>query len=309
LPPQSAVRILISDQNFGDDASVERSLAEAVGAEVVVASCRSEEDVAAALESNRPDVLLVQFAPVGARALAAADGLAAIVRYGVGLDNVDVIAARSAGIAVAAIPDYCVEEVADHTIGLVLAIERGIVELAEQTRVGGWDFRAAGPVRRLRGRTLGLVGLGQIARAVAKRAAAFGLLVHAYDPNVPDADAATLDDLLRQADILSLHVPLTDETRGLLGRRELALLPPGAIVINTARGGLVDEDALAEALAGGRLRGAGLDVLSAEPPGPEHPLRYAPGVVLTPHAAWFSEAAVLDLRRKAVEKAMELAGR
>jgi D-3-phosphoglycerate dehydrogenase / 2-oxoglutarate reductase len=309
LAPESAMRILISDQNFGDDAALERGLVEAAGGELVVTACGSEDELADALAEHRPDVLLVQFAPVGVRALEAANGLVGIVRYGVGLDNVDVSAARSAGVAVVPIPDYCIDEVADHTIALLLAVERGIVDLATQTRAGGWDFRAAGVVRRLRRRTFGLVGFGRIARAVAERASGFGLRVIAYDPNVPDAGTESLDELLGQADVLSLHVPLTEETRGLVGRRELALLPRGAVVLNTSRGGLVDETALAEALAAGRLRGAGLDVLIHEPPGADHPLRSAPGVVLTPHAAWFSDSAVLDLRRKAIEKALELGRR
>ncbi len=310
------MRILIADQNFGDDARVERELIEAAGADLAVADCRSEEDVAAALARYRPDALLVQFAPVGARALAAADGLTAIVRYGVGVDNVDVRAAEAAGVSVGRVPDYCVDEVADHTIGLLLAVERGIVALAAQTGAGGWDVRAVAPVRRLRGLRLGLVGFGRIGCAVARRAAAFGLRVGAFDALVSDADVRTagaepvgFQDLLRSSDVVSLHVPLTDETRGLIGRDELELLPEGAIVLNTARGGLVDEDALAEALWAGKLRGAGIDVVASEPPRPDHPLRSAPGAVLTPHAAWYSETAILELRRKAVETALALAAR
>jgi D-3-phosphoglycerate dehydrogenase len=303
------VRILISDQNFGDDARLERSLVEAAGGELVVAECRSEADVADALATYRPDAMLVQFAPVGARALAAANGLVAIVRYGVGLDNVDVRAAEAAGVAVSAVPDYCIAEVADHAMALLLAVERGIVALAADIAAGGWDFRAAGPVRRLRGRTLALLGFGRIARAVAERAGGFGFRVVAFDPGVPDANAATLDELLGQADVLSIHVPLTDATRGLISARELALLPPGAVVINTSRGGIVDEEALAAALADGRMRGAGLDVLADEPPRRDHPLRSLPNVVLTPHAGWFSESAILELRHKAVETALELAHR
>ena len=310
------MRILIADQNFGDEARVERELIEAAGADLAVADCRSEEDVAAALARYRPDALLVQFAPVGARALAAADGLTAIVRYGVGVDNVDVRAAEAAGVSVGRVPDYCVDEVADHTIGLLLAVERGIVALAAQTGAGGWDVRAVAPVRRLRGLRLGLVGFGRIGCAVARRAAAFGLRVGAFDALVSDADVRTagaepvgFQDLLRSSDVVSLHVPLTDETRGLIGRDELELLPEGAIVLNTARGGLVDEDALAEALWAGKLRGAGIDVVASEPPPPDHPLRSAPGAVLTPHAAWYSETAILELRRKAVETALALASR
>lgn len=301
------MRILISDQNFGDDARLERSLVAAAGGELVVAACRTEADVAEALAAHRPDAMLVQFAPIGARALAAANGLSAIVRYGVGLDNVDVRAAEAAGVAVSAVPDYCIDEVADHTMALILAVERGIVTLAVETAAGAWDFRAAGPVRRLRGRTLALVGFGRIARAVAERATGFGYGVVAFDPAVREAPVSTLDELLSQADVLSVHVPLTDTTRGLIGARELELLPSGAVVVNTSRGGIVDEDALASALAAGRLRGAGLDVLADEPPPPDHPLRSLPNVVLTPHAGWFSETAIVELREKAVETALELA--
>jgi D-3-phosphoglycerate dehydrogenase len=300
-------RIVITDQNFGDDARIEREIAAAAGAELIVLACRTEADVAEALAVHRPHVLLVQFVPVGARALQAANGLTGVVRCGVGLDNVDTRAAAAGGIAVASVPDYCVDEVADHALALLLAVERRIVELARQTREGGWDFRVARPVRRLRGLTLGLVGFGRIGRAVAHRGAALGLRPLAFDPLVTEAEAASLEELLPRADVLSLHVPLTEETRGLIGRRELALLPGGAVVLNTSRGGLLDEAALADALAEGRLRGAGLDVLADEPPAPDHPLRTAANVVLTPHAAWYSDAAIEELRRRAIETALELA--
>ncbi len=298
------MRILVTDQNFGDGAEIERRLVEAAGGELVLEDCKSEADVAEALERHRPDALLVQFAPIGERALREANGLAGIVRYGVGVDNIDTRAAEAHGIAVGAVPDYCIEEVADHTIALLLAVERGIVALAAQTRAGGWDFRAAGRVRRLRGLTLGSVGWGRIARAVAARAEPLGLRVAAHDPAYPET--LSLDDVLRQADILTLHVPLTDATSGLVGERELALLPERAVVLNAARGGLVDEDALVEALASGRLGGAGLDVLASEPPAPDHPLTRIENVVLTPHAAWYSEAAVVELRERAVASALEM---
>ena len=307
------MRILISDQNFGDGARLEREVAEDAGVEVVVATCRDEADVADALDRHRPDVLLVQFAPVGRRALASAHGLGAIVRYGVGVDNVDLVAAGERGIAVARIPDYCLDEVADHTLALVLAVERGVVGLARDVEAGGWSFRAAGPVRRLRGRTFGLLGFGQVARRVASRAAGFGYRVVASDPALPADDIRaggveprSLAELLGEANVLSIHAPLTDSTRGLLDARALELMPEGAIVVNTARGGIVDEGALADAVARGRLRGAALDVLEQEPPGPDNPLRHTPGILLTSHSAWYSEEAIVDLRRKAIETALAL---
>jgi D-3-phosphoglycerate dehydrogenase len=309
------MQILISDQNFGDDARLEREVAEKAGVEVAVANCRDEDDVVDALERHRPDVLLVQFAPVGRRALASAQGrLGAVVRYGVGVDNVDLVAATELGIAVARIPDYCLDEVADHTLALVLAVERGIVPLARDVEAGGWSFRAAGVVRRLRGRTFGLLGFGQVARRVASRAAGFGYRVLAHDPALPaddvragGAEPRALDELLGEADVLSVHAPLTDATRGLLDARALELLHQGAIVVNTARGGIVDESALVEAVARGRLRGAALDVLEQEPPGLDDPLRRTPGILLTSHSAWYSQEAIVDLRRKAIETALALA--
>jgi D-3-phosphoglycerate dehydrogenase len=310
------MRILITDQNFGDGAQVERHLVETAGGELVVEDCRSEADVAVAFARHRPDVVLVQFASIGERALKEANGVTGIVRYGVGVDNIDTRAAAARGIAVERVPDYCIAEVAEHTLGLLLAVERGLVELALETRRGGWDFHAAGRVRRIATLRLGLVGFGTIGRAVAARATPLVASVGAYDPaltaeEVRDggAEPADFEDLLRTSDVLSLHVPLTDATRGLVGRRELALLPDGAIVLNTSRGGLLDEDALVDELTAGRLRGAGVDVLADEPPPREHALRHARGALLTPHAAWFSEAAVLELRQKAVARALALVRR
>ena len=307
------MRILISDENFGDDAEIERRVAGTAGVEIALESCRNEDDVVQALLRHRPEVLLVQFAPVGRTALASANGLRGVVRYGVGVDNVDLEAAADHGVAVARIPDYCLDEVADHTLALVLALERGLVRLAREVTDGGWTFRAAGSVRRVHGRTLGLLGFGEIARRVADRASAFGYRVEAHDPALAGADIRargvdprSFEDLLRRSDVLSVHVPLTEATRRLLDARTLALLPEGAIVVNTARGGIVDEDALVAAVAARRLRGAGLDVLEHEPPPSDHPLRHTPGILLTPHAAWYSEEAIADLRHKAISTAIGL---
>ena len=307
------MRILITDQNFNDDARIERELIAATGHELVVTACTGEADVVEALEEHRPDALLVQFVKVGAEALAHAESVRAIVRYGIGVDNIDIAAAAERGIAVARVPDYCIDEVADQTIALVLAVERRVVETATGTRTGEWNFRAGGPMRRLQGLSFGLLGFGRIAQAVARRAAPFGVKLLTHDVAVaPEAlerlgvEAVSRDELIERSDILSLHLPLTPETRGIIGARELALLPQGATVINTARGGLVDEPSLLAALEGGRLGGAGIDVLEREPPAADDPLRTAPRIVLTPHAAWYSEAAIVELRTKAVEAALLL---
>ena len=261
----------------------------------------------AALQAEQPDALLVQFAPIGAAAIESAGDLRAIVRYGVGLDNVDTEAAQAANIQLGLVPDYCIDEVADHTFALLLAVARGVVNLATSTRTGAWDWRAAQPLRRLRGQTLGLLGYGRVGQAVAQRARGFGLETLAFDPATPEQSTTDLATLLRQANILSVHVPLTDETRGMISTAEFELLPAGAIVLNASRGGILDEDALAAALDSGHLAGAGLDVLATEPPRAGHPLEGTPGLVLTPHAAWYSEESILELRRRATEQAITMA--
>jgi D-3-phosphoglycerate dehydrogenase/C-terminal binding protein len=229
-----------------------------------------------------------------------------IVRASVGIDNIDLGAARELGIELSNVPDYGTEEVADHTLALVLAVARNLTHVAAAARRGEWRWQAIGEVRRLRGRRLGIVGLGRIGTAVAMRAAAFGLEVAFYDPYVAvGADkalglvrAGSLGELAAESDILTLHVPLTEETRGMVGAEELALLPSHGILVNTCRGEVVDQEALLAALERGRLAGAGLDVLAEEPTVPA-PLRSHERVVLTAHSAFYSEEALAELRAKA----------
>ena len=205
------------------------------------------------------------------------------------------------------VPDYCVDEVSDHALGLLLAVTRRIVPLDRAVRDGVWDTAAvAGPVRRLRGRRLGIVGFGRLGRSFAAKAQALGLEVVAYDPNVADGDieaagvrSLSLDALIASSDIVSLHVPLTPQTRHLLDRQRIDSLPAGAVLLNTARGGLVDEDALAAALREGRLGGAGLDVFETEPPPRDHPLLGLPNVVVSSHSSHYSLEAGADMRAKA----------
>jgi C-terminal binding protein len=236
-----------------------------------------------------------------------------IVRASVGYDNIDLAAARELGIPVCNVPDYGTEEVADHAMALLLTLVRRLPALDAHVRGGGWDWRAAGGVNRLRGSTLGIVGLGRIGLAVARRAQAFGLDVAFYDPYVPSGvEKSTalvrceeLNELIDRSWILSLHAPLTAETSRMIGRAELGRMRPDGILLNTARGDLVDSRALVEALEGGRLGGAGLDVLSGEPTVPEE-VRVSGRVLLTPHAAFYSDASLLELRRKAAETGRRL---
>ncbi len=244
-----------------------------------------------------------------------------VVREGVGYDNLDARAWGARGVPVCNVPDYGTTEVADHALALMLALARGTSTYGEAVRddpAGGWNFAAAPLVRRLRGATFAVLGLGRIGLATARRAAAFDMTVIFYDPYLPNgAEQAvgyervrSLDEVMARADVLSVHAPLTEETRGMVDAASLARAKPNLIVINTARGPIVDLDALAEALKAGRIAGAALDVLPKEPADPEHPLIKAwrgrepwteGRLVLTPHAAFYSPSALADMQRKAIE--------
>jgi D-3-phosphoglycerate dehydrogenase len=255
------------------------------------------------------DALLVQDTPIDAAFIGRLSRCRVLGLYGAGVDNADVGAAQRRGMVVVHVPDYGTEEVADHALCLLLACARGLAPLGAALRAGAWDYGAAArPLHRLGGRTLGVVGLGRIGRRLAAKARALELRVLGTDPAVGPAAAAAagidwrpLPDLLAESDFVSLHAPLVPATEGLIGRAELARLRPGAYLINVARGGLVDEAALLEALDGRRLAGAGLDVLAVEPAPAGHPLVGHPRVVMTPHSAWYSEEAMRDLHRLLAE--------
>jgi D-3-phosphoglycerate dehydrogenase len=243
-------------------------------------------DVVRAPRADVEAVLTMPSHPVGAAELEALPRLRAIVTATVGHDHVDVAAAAARGIWVCNVPDYCVEEVADHTLALLYALARGIVALDRDVRRGRWDSRAAGPLRTLADLTVGVVGHGRIGSLVARRLGALGCGLLVHDVRDVGVSRVPLDELLERSDAVTLHVPLTDETRGLVGARELALLRDGALLVNTSRGAVVDVDALVAELP--RLGGAALDVLPEEPP---RDVPELPNLIVTPHAAWRSDAA------------------
>jgi D-3-phosphoglycerate dehydrogenase / 2-oxoglutarate reductase len=245
--------------------------------------------------------------PVGEAELAALPRLRVVLTPSVGYDHLDLDAARRhGGVWVCHVPDYCVDEMADTALALVLALVRGVVALDRRVREGFWDVGGAGRLRRVRGTRLGVVGFGRIGSAVAARAVALGFEVWASDPAVDAAAMAdagvrpadSLDDLLATCDVVSLHAPLVPATRGLIGAREIALMPPGALIVNTARAALCDTAALLAALEDGRLGGAALDVLDVEPPTAAHPAPRHPRLIVTPHAAYASPEADAELERR-----------
>jgi D-3-phosphoglycerate dehydrogenase len=245
---------------------------------------------------------MTNWSDVTAQLIDAATKCRIIARLGIGLDNIDVRHATRRGIPVTNVPDYCLIEVAEHTIALVLALARKIGVFHENAGAGRYDLSAGFPLRRIEGQTFGIVGLGQIGRRVAAKAQALGLHVLATsrsrrDP-MPGVAWADLQEVLSQSDFVSLHVPLNDETRGMIAARELALMKPAAFLINTARGGLLNHRDLAAALADGKLAGAALDVQDREPPDLSQPPYNDPRVIVTPHAAFYSSESVEELRRR-----------
>ena len=224
--------------------------------------------------------------------------LKVVATCSVGFDHVDVEEAERRGVWVCSVPDYCIEEVADHALALVLSLLRGVVVLDREVRAGGWDWQAAGELRRIRGTRLGVVGLGRTGRALVERARALGFEVWGTDPALSaeeiaaaGARPASLEELLATCQAVSLHVALTTETDGLLGAEELALMPDGAVLVDTARAQLIDLEALRRELESGRLGGAALDVIPVEPPTEEHPAPVWPRLIVTPHVAWYSAEA------------------
>jgi D-3-phosphoglycerate dehydrogenase len=305
--------VVVADHVF-PSLDTERELLEAAGHELrFEANARRPADVIRAAAGA--DAVLLCYAPMTAEVIGALPECRIIARYGVGVDTVDVEAATRQGILVSNVPDYCVDEVSDHTLALALALLRGVTRFDRAVREGRWSPWDAGPLDRLRGRAFGVVGFGRIGRAVAARAGAFGFRLFATDAYLPadviraaGVEPRSLDDLLAEADVVSLHLPLTAESRHLIGADQLARMRPGAILVNTARGPLVDGAALEAALAASRLGGAALDVIETEPPAAGAALVHRPDVVVTPHAAFYSEESLAELRRKTVEQVVAALG-
>ena len=300
--------VVITDLDH-DNVDPERSVLDGHDVELRVLRCRTPEEVAA--QAGDADVLINQYVPITAEALDALPRCRLVVRYGVGVDNVDVEAAAARGVWVANVPDYGRDEVADHTLALALSVLRGVVALDRSVREGSWDLEAARPLRRLATLTYGVVGCGAIGTAVAGRAAGLGMRVLGYDvPQVrsaPPIERAPLEELLSSSDLVSLHAALTPDTHHVIGAAALGRMRPSAFLVNTARGGLVDAAALLAALDAGELAGAALDVLEGEPPD-ELGWRLArhPKVVMTPHAAWYSEEAFHTLKTEVAREALRV---
>lgn len=301
-------RIGLLDSDFGD-CEIEQQIIEAAGFEFVDLRDHNEPHREATARSCHG--LLVQYEHVGEELLGARSQVEVVVPYGVGTDMIDAGSARSAGVRVLPVLDYCTDEVADHALALALACLRRIVALNEQVQSGSWPpTTEIGQPRALAGRRFAVVGFGNIGRAVLRRAASFGAIPVAHDPFVDNAairatgaEPVSIEDAFR-CDVVSLHLPLTADTREIVSDRLLGLLPVGAVLVNVARGGIIDERALQAAVESGRIT-AGLDVLSSEPPAPGNVLVNTEGVIITPHTAWYSSAAITRLRRRVAETVVD----
>lgn len=294
-----ALRALFTDRPWGNS-DLEREILAPIGVEVIEAP-NGDESTLVAL-AKEADAIATCWAKVTENVIAAAPRCRIICRMGIGLDNIALPAATARGIPVTNIPDYCIEEVADHTLALLLALSRNIGFYHLRTKRGEYDLKAGPPMRRLAGQTLGLLGLGRIGRRVAEKARGLGLRVIAHtrsgDDHGTGCPMVLLETLFRESDFLSLHAPLTPATRHILDEQALRQMRPHAVVLNTSRGPLIDPEALATALRENRIAGAGLDVFEPEPPDLSDPLYRDERVIVTPHAAFVSENSLTDLRQR-----------
>jgi D-3-phosphoglycerate dehydrogenase len=298
-----AFKALYTDYPWAD-VSLEQSILGEVDCEIVVSPDNKEATLARLAPGV--DAILTCWAPVTAKVIDAADRCRHIARTGIGLDNIDVQRATERGIVVTNVPDYCVNEVAEHTLAMIFALARNIAGYHLATKNGQYDLVAGLPVERISGKTLGIIGVGQIGTILARRAQAVGMRVVGTNRSrtIPDGVPwLPLDELLSVSDYVSVQAPLTPQTRHLINSEALQRMKPTAFLINTSRGGLVDHAALAEALAENRIAGAGLDVQDREPPDLSHPPYNDPRVIVTPHAAFYSSQATEELRTRVARQA------
>jgi phosphoglycerate dehydrogenase-like enzyme len=297
-------KVLFADYDF-PDIELERGMFAAAGLELVTAQCRTEDEMIAAGKGCA--AMLIQYAPVTERVVTALPGLCIVSRLGAGFDTIDTDACAKAGVWVANSPDYGVGEVATHALALALAMMRNIVAYNRDINAGSWHYLTPGRIRRAGNMTLGIVGLGRIGKRMAHIGRNVFQRVIACDPYIIDGDypayveRGVLADVFRESDVVSLHVPLNAETRGMIDATVLAHMQPGSFLVNTARGAVVDVEAALAALDRGTLGGLALDVLPVEPVPADSRLLGHPRVILTPHAAFYSIEAERELRRKTAQ--------
>jgi len=298
-------KVVITDSDYGSH-EIEEEVLSSIGADLVKFQCKTEDDIIRCCSDA--DGLLNQYAPITRRVIENLQRARIIVRYGVGVDNIDIKAATERGIFVANVI-YDITDVADHTLSLILSLSRKIIWADRNVKENGWDWKSVQPISRLKDKTVGIIGFGRIGRKVAQRLKGFEVKILSYDPYVPEeifkeygVEKVDFETLIKESDIITVHTPLTDETRHMIGEKELRSMKHDAILINVSRGGIIDEKALYKALKERWISGAGLDVLEVEPPSKDNPLLRLDNVIITPHMAWYSNKSLDEIRRKAAEE-------
>jgi D-3-phosphoglycerate dehydrogenase len=306
----SQFKVVVTDYEFKTFAP-EQEVLDKIGVELVLKQCRTEDEVIEV--AKNADALINQYAPITRKVIENLEKCKVISRYGVGYNTIDVDAATEKGIIVGNVTDYCLDEVSDHAMSLLLSSARKVTQLNHEVKSGNWDYKVGIPIFRLRGRTIGLVGLGNIPQSVARKAQAFGLNVIAFDPFVPEAVAeqlnvelVSLDELCEKSNFISVHAPLNQHTEGMISHDQFNKMKKEAFIINTARGPVIDEEALIQALTDGKIAGAGLDVVEQEPIDRDSPLLKMDNVILNPHVAWYSEESEEELKRKVAQNVADV---
>ncbi|MFE4428047.1 C-terminal binding protein [Peribacillus butanolivorans] len=307
-----AFKILLTDYEF-EHLQYEEDVFQESGLDIdfIKAQCKTEEEVIEL--AKEVDAILNQYAPVSRRVIGSLENTKIISRYGVGVNTIDLDAAKEKGITVANVPDYGMEEVSNHALALLLSWARKVTLLNNEVKKGNWDFKACVPIHRFNEQTVGVLGFGRIPRRFVEKVKPLGFKTAAYDPFVSAEDMAAvgvqkmnLEEIICEADYLSVHVPLIDDTFHLINEERLKQMKRNAVIINTARGPIIDEKALAEALEKGIIAGAALDVTEDEPVSIDSPLLKMDNVIITPHSAWYSEEAMIELRQKAAKNIVQV---
>jgi D-3-phosphoglycerate dehydrogenase / 2-oxoglutarate reductase len=307
-----AFTVLLTDYEF-DNLKYEEDVFAESGLEIefIKAQCKTEEQVIE--QARQADAILNQYAPISRGVIESLENARVISRYGVGINTIDLEAATEKGITVANVPDYGMEEVSNHTLALLLSWARKVPLLNNEVKKGNWDFKACVPIHRFNEQTIGVLGFGRIPRRFIEKVKPLGFKLAAYDPFVSAEDMAAvrvrkmeLDEIIREADFLSVHVPLVKDTFHLLNAERFSQMKKNAVIINTARGPIIDEKALIEALETGIIAGAAIDVTEEEPISIDSPLLNMENVIITPHSAWYSEEAMVELRQKAARNIVQV---
>lgn len=303
-------KVAVTDYVF-PNLEIERQELKKIGADLIESTGSDEENIIEVAKDA--DAILNCYAELTPKVIESLEKCRIIARYGIGVNNVNMSTATKKGIIVTNVPDYCIEEVSDHALALILACSRKICQLNTTVKSGKWDFKDYRPMYRLEGQTLGIVSFGKIPRRLVEKVSAYKFNIIAYDPYVDEKIAAkynvklvTFEELLRESDIISVHAPLTEETKGMFGSEQFKIMKSSAYLINTARGGLIKDNDLAQALKKGEIAGAGLDVLEDENVNFHHPLVSLENVIITPHSAFYSEQALKDLQYKAVQEVVRV---